>query len=737
MDINKLDNFLDYKIDKTTPPQTFVDEIIYKAKKYLPDNCQQEIQKAYEFAYKAHKWQDRLSWELYITHPIKATLILMTLKPDIKSIQTCLLHDVIEDTQITEKEIEKVFGKEVASLCVGLVKVSKIKYKGEDRQLESIKKTFLAMAKDLRVIFIKLADRIHNMQTLNFHPNKEKRDNIAKETMKIYVQIAKRLWLYHYQVTLENACFKVLHPEEFKDITNHLKKNFSQADRHINKWIKTISKLLKKEWLENFSVKWRIKSPYRIREKMKYKYQTKDITNIMDLLAFRIISDNISDCYNIFGIIHKYYTPLIKKIKDYIAIPKFNWYKSIHTTILGMFKFPVEIQIRTREMDDIAEYGVAAHYAYSDSDSPHKVNKKQAEWMKKLQHLVNLYTKSETKDQFKDQLDIDILNKDIFIYTPRWDIIELPKWSTVLDFAFYIHTDIWLRFKNAIVNGEIVPITFIPDTGDIVKINTFRYKYTANKHRISILNTTNAKNKVLKFTKHELKDELLNKSINTLNEKLSLLKLPILSSKGNQINKIYDKKDLENKLLDAIKNKWYYNNIIKLAYPTEYQEHINKKHPKKTITTQSKKQTIPNVIIDDNKLLNYCLCPECNPQIQDKIIAKTGKDGIKIHTLWCKAMKTISPWKLLEAHRENENRNLYIVASTISTAKNLNFITLLETFSKFNIKVQKFSINDDQKSDKKIIKILREIKTPAQIWMLCKYIKKYGKMIKTLKRTIE
>ncbi len=736
MDINKLDNFLDYKIDINIDPQSLVDKIISEAKKYLSDDCNSAIQKAYEFADKAHEGQMRLSWEPYIIHPIQATLILMELKPDLPSIQTCLLHDVIEDTDITQKDIENEFWAEVARLCIWMVKVSKIKYKWEDRHLETIKKTFLAMAKDLRVIFIKLADRIHNMQTLNFHPEKKKRDNIAKETMKIYVQIAKRLWLYQYQVTLENACFKTLNPQEFKSITNHLKKNFSQSDKYIKKWMINISKLLKKEWLENFSVKWRIKSPYRIREKMEFRYQTKDITSVMDLLAFRVITEDISDCYSTLWIIHKHYTPLIKKIKDYIAIPKFNWYKSIHTTILGMFRFPVEIQIRTQEMDDIAEFWVAAHYTYSDSNT-NLINKKQSDWIKKLQQLVNAYTESDTKEQFKDQLDLEIFNKEMFIYTPRGDIIELAKWSTVLDFAFHIHTDIGLRFKNAIVNWEIVPITHIPDTWDIVKINTFRYKYTANKHRISILNTQGAKNKVLKFTKHEQKDELLSKSMNILNDKLKSLELPILNSKESKINKIYDKKELENKLLDAIETKSYYLELIKSAYPEQYKEHIDTKHPKKSTIIQTENKSISKVIIDDNKLLNYYLCPECKPQSQDKIIAKTWKNGIKIHNLWCKAMKTITPWKLLEAHWENDDKNVYLVTSTISADKDFNFITLLEMFSKFNLKVQNFSIKDDKKSNRKIIKILREVNTPWQIWMLCNYLKKYWNMIKTLKRTIE
>ncbi len=736
MDIAQLDSFLNYKADLNINPDILVEEIITKARKYLPENCKEWILKAYEMAKKAHEGQFRLSWEQYIIHPLKSAIILMDLKPDLESIQTCILHDVIEDSIFTKEEIEQEFWQEVAILCEWLVKVSKIKYRWEDRHLETIKKTFLAMAKDLRVIFVKLADRIHNMQTLSFHPEKNKRDNIANETMKIYVPITKRLWLYHYQVTLENACFKILYPEEFERITWYLKKWFSGADKYTKKWVFTISKLLQKEWIKNFSVKWRIKSPYRIREKMEYRYQTKDINSVMDLLAFRVVTENISDCYMTLWIVHKYYTPLIKKIKDYIAVPKFNWYKSIHTTILGMFHFPIEVQIRTQEMDDVAEYWVAAHYAYSDSNSPSKINKKQAEWMKKLQELVNAYTESDEKDQFKNKLDIELLNKETFIYTPKWDIIELPKWSTVLDFAFHVHTDIGLRFKNAIVNWEIVPITHVPNTWDIVKINTFRYQYTANKHRIWILKTPSAKYKVIKFLKSHQQEDILDNSIKILNEKLKDLKLPSLNSKENEINKIYDKKELQKKLIDAIENKLVYNEIIKTAYPTEYKDFYQNKTETKKNTKKIEDKQIKHVIIDDDKLINYYLCPECKPTHPQKIIAKTGRDGIKIHNLDCRALKTISPNNLLEAHRNWEEKNIYTIVSTLSINKNLDFIKLLEIFTKLKIEVNNFSIKDDNENQNKIIKLTWTLKNPWQIWMVREQIKKYGDMIKLVKREI-
>lgn len=734
MDINQLDSFLNYDIDLDLDPIILVQEIISKAQKYLPAKTSEDaILNAYHIANKAHQNQFRLSGEPYIIHPLKSTIILMDLKPDIESIQTCILHDVIEDSSIKKEEIEKKFGSKVAMLCEWLVKVSKVRYKWQDRQLETIKKTFLAMAKDLRVIFVKLADRLHNMQTLHFHPDEQKRIKIATETMKIFVPISKRLGLYQYQVALENACFKILHPNDFKKITWYLKKSFSNSDKHITKWIYNISKILQKEWIDDFEIKWRVKSPYRIWEKMEYKYQTQDISSVMDLLAFRVITNTITDCYMILGLIHKYYTPLIKKIKDYIAVPKFNGYKSIHTTILWMFNFPIEIQIRTQEMDEVAEYWVAAHYAYSEAKQSTKVNQKQAEWMKKLQELVNEYTESDEKEQFKDKLDIELLNKETFIYTPKGDIIELPKGSTVLDFAFYIHTDIGLRYKNAIVNWWIVPITYVPNTWDVVKINTFRYQHTANKHWLSIVKTSNAKNKLHKFIKNHQKEEIIEIASKTLNEKLEYMHLPTLSSKENKINQLYDKKELYKKLIDATENKQIYNDLIKQAYPNEFKDFYQSKTKK---DNKKNELNITNIIVDDNKLINYYLCPECKPNYPKKIIAKTGRDGIKIHTLECRALKTITPSNFLEAHRSWENKSTYSITSSLNISKKIDFVKVLEIFTKLQIEVNSFVIKDDTKTKNKIVTIIRILRTPTQIEMVQEQIKKYWNLIKLLNRKI-
>ena len=656
MDIRQIDTFFDYKpvIDKD--PQFIVDNIIFSAKKYLSEDKIKQIQKAYEFASVAHQWQFRLSWEAYIIHPLRATEFLMEIKPDLESIQSCILHDVIEDTPITYEQLKSEFWREVADICEWLVKVSKIKYKWEERQLETLKKTFLAMAKDLRVIFIKLADRVHNVQTLQYHPNPEKRIKIAEETLKVFVPIAKRLGLYYYQLYLENWSFKVLNPNEFDRILTYLKKYFWEWEKYTEKWIKTLTTLLYKEWITNFEVKWRIKSPYRVYEKLQKKYNTTDLSSVMDFIAYRIITKSVGDCYMVLGIIHKHYTPLIKKIKDYIAVSKFNGYKSIHTTVLWMFRFPVEIQIRTYEMDDVAEFWVAAHFAYSEQNSSVSVSQQQSEWIKRLQRIVDAYKTSDEKESFKDELNIEVLQKWVFIYTPQWDVIELPGWATVLDFAFNIHSEIWLRFKNALVNWEIKPISYVPNNWDVIHINTFKNRYSANKHWLEFLRTPIAKTQLLRFIRLQEKKERLEVTIESFNKTLKDLWLPLYKSDKDAIHKIIDDGEMEKRLLLVFEKKDTFHSIIKLVYPDVF---ASNKMSEAKIQNKKPGKSVLQAIVDNNKLLNCTFCPECMPSINDKIIAKSSKFWMKIHKMECKALKTVSFDNLLEAHREHQDNNEY------------------------------------------------------------------------------
>ncbi len=738
MDVKELEKFFDYKPFLDQDPQTILDKIIQKARKYLPEEQISGIQQAYRYALEKHYWQVRLSGEPYIVHPLRATVFLMEIKPDLETIQTCLLHDVIEDCSVSEADIEKEFGAEVASLCEWMVKVSKIKYKWEYRHLETLKKTFLAMARDLRVIFVKLADRIHNIQTLYYHPNPVKRQKIAQETMKIFVPIAKRLWLYHYQLYLENGSFKVLEEKAFNDIFSYLKKYFGEWEKYTERGIKTLETMLRKENIDNFEIKWRIKSPYRIYEKLQNRYKTTEISTVMDLLAYRIITQTVSDCYMVLGIIHKYYTPLIKKIKDYIAVPKFNGYQSIHTTVLGMFRFPIEIQIRTHAMEDVAEFGVAAHFAYMEHNTPVKVSQQQGNWIKKLQEIVNTYTSIEDREQFKKDLNIEIFERRIFLYTPQGDVIELPVWSTVLDFAFAVHSNIWLSFKNAIVNWEIKPISYAPETWDVIKINTFKNKYSANKHRLEFLHTSGAKNNLTKFLKLQQKDQLITQAIAELNKHLKQLWLPLYNATADLIAKKYTKDEIEKRFFAILDKKENYTQLIKSVYPKEIAAQ------KKQISPMSKdtikdlhnfKETLA-VIVDGDMLINYYFCPECKPKLWNKIIAKTGRDGIKIHAVDCRGTKTIAFDKLLEAHWFGESDNIYRLSiEFIISSKAGKLLSMLKIFAELHIPVLQVTMKNLE-NDLSLIALETEFSNPGKIAFLLNSLKKYDDSLKVTKKII-
>jgi len=734
MNLWKMNEFLEYIPVFDKDPRHILDEIIYKANKYLKKEQISEIIKAYDFAREAHKEDKRHSWEPYIVHPVKVANILMDIKPDLASIQTALLHDVIEDTPTSYDEIKDVFWEEVANLCEWLEKVSKIKYKWEERQIETLKKTFIAMAKDLRVIFIKLADRIHNVQTLQYHPKIEKRKKIARETMEIYVSIAKKLWLYNYQLYLENGSFKILNEEAFNKIFLHLKKSFWTEKKYKNKWIKLISDVLKKEWITDFKIEWRLKSPRRIYKKMKTKYQSQDISNVMDLLAYRVITKDVSDCYMILWIIHKYYTPLIKKIKDYIAIPKFNWYRSIHTTILWIFRFPTEIQIRTYEMDEVAKYWVAAHFEYTEWWN-NLVEESQSKRIKKIQQLIETYKTTDIKENFKDKLNIEVLEKSVFIYTPQGDVVELPSGSSVLDFAFRIHSNIGLRYKNALVNWEIKPISYIPKNWDLIEIKTFKNKFSANRHRLDFLHTPNARQQLNRYIKQTHKKEIINEAIKQLNQKLEKFNLPQYWTSEDKIKINFEEKEFEKKIFEILDKKNTYSKLIREVYPNIRKKTIQLEKKKREEKYSEKKQTTDKkVIVDQDKHINYKLCPECNPQKTDQIIAKTWKNWIIIHQIQCKALKTVALTKLLEAHRKESQIKSYKVFISLETKNRFNnIINIMTLFSDLNINISQISIEETPQKKNKISLEL-QFENPAKIDYVLNDLKKYKDSIKVLRK---
>lgn len=438
------------------------------------------IQKAYDFAYKAHEGHKRKSGEPYFNHLFGTAKNIASLNMDVPTVVAGFLHDSIEDIGMAPALIEKEFGKEILFLVEGVTKLGKIKYHGTNRYNESLRKLFIAMSQDIRVLIVKLCDRLHNMQTLQ-HVPKEKQLRIAKETLEIFAPLAYRMGIKTLQRELEDLAFSYVYPKEFEEIKKILKKKKEEVEEHLDKFEKSLKKELAKNSITEFKMDHRVKSMYSLYKKLeKYKW---DVESIYDISALRVTVKEISDCYRILGIVHGAWRPLPGRIKDYIASPKLNGYRSIHTTIFSGDGAIIEVQIRTEEMHQEAEYGVASHLSY-------KEGKKTTNW---IQELVDF--QKEAGEDFLEHAKKDFFEERIFVFTPIGDVIDLPKDSSVIDFAYNIHTDIGNHIVGAKVNGKFTSITTKLQSGDRVEVET-KKSAKPNKKWLESCKTTMAKRRI-------------------------------------------------------------------------------------------------------------------------------------------------------------------------------------------------------------------------------------------------
>ena len=498
-------------------PEELYQDLISRVRRYHPSDDISMIEKAYKIAYAAHEGQVRKSGEPYIIHPLCVAIILADLELGKETIEAGLLHDVVEDTIMTEEEIEKEFGPDVALLVDGVTKLQQINFpsdKGngdnktadqQEMQAENLRKMFLAMAKDIRVIMIKLADRLHNMRTLKYQPP-AKQQKIARETMEIYAPIAQRLGISKIKVELDDLSLKYLEPDVYYDLVDKIAVRRSEREEYIQQIVDEVTEHMKNAGIKS-QIDGRVKHFFSIYKKMKN--QSKTLDQIYDLFAVRIIVDSVKDCYAALGVIHEMYKPIPGRFKDYIAMPKPNMYQSLHTTVIGSSGQPFEIQIRTMEMHKAAEYGIAAHWKYKEASDGKKVAAQEEEKLAWLRQILEWQRDMSDNKEFMNLLksDLDLFSDSVYCFTPTGDVKTLPAGSTPIDFAYSVHTAVGNKMIGARVNGKLVTIDYEIQNGDRIEILTSQNSKGPSRDWLNLVKSTQAKNKINQWFKNEFKEE--------------------------------------------------------------------------------------------------------------------------------------------------------------------------------------------------------------------------------------
>ena len=480
-----------------------IDMILEAVKSYQPNGDTDLIRRAYELADAAHKGQKRVSGEDYIIHPLAVAKILTDLQIDDITISAAILHDVVEDTTHTLDEMRERFGDEVAMLIDGVTKLGRIQYKSkEEQQLESYRKMFLAMAKDIRVIMIKLADRLHNMRTLKYM-REDKQKRIARETIEIYAPLANRLGISNVKWELEDLCLRYLDPKAYYDLVESVKQKRQERQAFIDEAHEQIVEKLEEAHI-TAEIQGRAKHFYSIYKKMKR--DQKDISEIYDLSALRVLVDSVKDCYGVLGIIHAMWKPLPGRFKDYIAMPKSNGYQSLHTTVICR-GYPLEIQIRTFAMHKVSEYGVAAHWKYKEAGKSVGATREYDQKMSWLRQMVSLQHELDDPREYFEALKVDVFSDEVFVFTPKGDVVDLPKGSIPIDFAYRIHTEVGHHCVGAKVNGKIVPLEYKLKNGDIVSIITNKSNSGPSRDWLNIVASSETRTKIRSWFKKQRKEE--------------------------------------------------------------------------------------------------------------------------------------------------------------------------------------------------------------------------------------
>ena len=659
---------------KETDTDAIIDEVIRMVKEYSPKANTDMIYVAYRLAKAAHKNQYRKSGEPYIDHPVQSAYIAAELSMDAVAISSALLHDVIEDTPYTFEDIENLFGRNVAEIVDGVTKLTKLQYTShEEQQVENLRKMFLAMSKDIRVVIIKLIDRLHNMRTLNFQ-TPEKQLEKAKETLEIYSPLAHRLGMSKIKSELEDLSLKYLDPIAYEEIRTNIRHKKDEREKYVADIIKTLEEKLEE-----------IRIPYQITGRAKHFYsifrkmfaQNKSIDEIYDLFAVRIIVDSVADCYAVLGMVHEMYTPIPMRFKDYIAMPKPNMYQSLHTTVVGPKGTPFEIQIRTWDMHKVAEEGIAAHWKYKEGVSGQTDMDSKLEWVRQL--LENQQDIMDT-DEFLNNIKLDLFNEEVFTLTPNGKVISLTNGSTVIDFAFAIHTQVGCKMCGAKVNGKIVTHDYKLKNGDIVEILTSPTVKGPSRDWLKIVKTSQARTKINQWLKKECREENIIHGKEFIEKECRRINVPVSELLREEWLKPVYKKYNFNSIDDLYASVGYGGltaQKIVLRLNEEYTKLKKEKGEAKETVVQvserKKKTNNSGVTVKgiDNCLVRLSGC--CNPVPGDDIVGFITKGrGVSVHRADCanmqpSALSADDKLRFVPVEWSQSKSGVYVATLTIET----------------------------------------------------------------------
>lgn len=677
-----------------------IEDIISKVRSYIEDEEQiKVIQKAYDFAKLKHEGQFRKSGEPYITHPMNVALILTSVYADYETISAGLLHDVLEDCDCTPEEMENEFGPVITKLVKGVTKLSKINFSTENEYLiDYYKKIIVGMSEDVRVIIIKLADRLHNMRTLWAIP--EDRQKVkAHEALEILAPIAHHLGIHKIKSELEDLSLRYLKPDVFYDIAEKLNKTKLERDKAVFDMEKEVSELLDEYHIPH-EMKGRAKSIYSIYNKLD---KGKKFSDIYDLMGLRILVNTEQECYLALGLIHSKFRPLPRRFKDYIAMPKPNMYQSLHTTVFGIDGYLFEIQIRTYEMDEVAENGIASHWAYKESGGSKTQANLQTTTEQKLQFfksIIDLRNDKMSSEEFVNSVKDEVLNNNIYCFTPKGDVIELPKGATPLDFAYKIHTKVGETTVGAIVNNNIVPLNYELKDNDIVKINTNKTS-TPSKEWINMVKSTATRNKIRAFFTKNDREIYVERGKYLLEKELRKRKLVfsefLTDENVKKICETIKVENLEEVYLNIGNGKQPVNAVINII--DKYEE-----VPAPKIVKIASKSNDADIIVNgiDKVKVNLASC--CSPVYGDEIVGYITKgNGITVHRINCHNLEMLED-RTVEVKWNNKSNKRYLTYLLVYTADSDNhMLDLVQTISMMNVSVD--SIHIMSKTEKAIYEI--------------------------------